>query len=231
MSRRLLFGSIAAAVVLAGGLATALTLTRGGSNAAPTTVTNAAAVSQLLDGLSQQGAALGSASAPVTLVEFADPQCPFCAAWAKQALPTIVERYVRTGKVRVVFNGMAFVGPESETALRTALAAARQNRLWNVLELLFANQGTENAGWVTESLLRSIGSSVPGLDVQRMLDERSSSAVDRALGEAGAVAKSLGVNQTPSFAVGRTGGTLKLVTISSLDPSGLTPSLDAALGS
>ncbi|HET7567780.1 MAG TPA: thioredoxin domain-containing protein [Gaiellaceae bacterium] len=231
MNRRLLVGSLAAAVLLAGGLAAALTLSGGGSKTAATTVVDSGPISRLLDGLPQHGAVLGEPSAPVTLVEFADPQCPYCAAWAEQALPTIVRKYVRTGKVRLVFNGMAFVGPDSETALRTALAAGRQNRLWNVIDLLFANQGTENTGWVTESLLRSIGATVSGLDVERMLDERSSDAVDRALGQAGAFARSAGVNMTPSFAVGKTGGTLQVVRISSLDPTGLTPSLDAALGS
>lgn len=231
MNRRPLIAAIAAALVLAGGLAAALTLTGGGSQQPATTVVDAGPISQLLAGVPQHGNALGSESAPVTLVEFADPQCPYCAAWARQALPTIVRKYVRTGKVRILFNGMAFVGPDSETALRTALAAGRQNRLWNVIDLLFANQGTENTGWVTDSLLRSIGSSVTGLDVQQMLDERSSDAVDRALVQAGQVAQSAGVNVTPSFAVGKTGGTFSVVHITSLDPSGLTPSLDAALGS
>lgn len=230
MSRRLLIGSIAAAVVLAGGLAAALALGGGGSKKPAAAVAGTAATARLLDGLPQQGTALGSASAPVTLVEFADPQCPYCADWARQALPTIVRDYVRTGKVRIVFDGMHFVGPDSETALRTALAAAAQNRFWNVLDLLYQNQGAENSGWVSDSLLRGIGSAVPGLDVQRMLDERSSAAVDRRLAEADALARSAGVNQTPSFAVGRTGGALTLVSISSLAPSGLTPSLDAALG-
>ena len=57
-----------------------------------------------------------------------------------------------------------------------ALAAGRQGRFWNVMELLYENQGTENAGWVTDSLLRSIGDAVPGLDTQKMLDDRDSPA-------------------------------------------------------
>ncbi len=184
----------------------------------------------MLDGIAQQGQALGSPDAPVTLVEFADPQCPYCAEWAKSSLPTIVRTYVRTGKVRLVFDGMAFVGADSDTALRTALAAGRQGRFWNVIELLFENQGTENTGWVTDSLLRSIGAAVPGLDAQRMLDERTSSDVESALANARALAQRAGVSQTPSFAVGRTGGQLRVVQLQSLAPSALTPSLDAALG-
>lgn len=183
----------------------------------------------MLSGVPQEGNVLGRAHAPVTLVEFADPQCPYCAQWEKSALPDVVSRYVRSGKVRIVFTGMDFVGRDSETALRSALAAGEQNRFWNVMELLYENQGTENTGWVTESLLASIGKSVPGLDWKAMLDDRNSKAVDRALAEAAASARENGVHATPSFAVGRTGGPLRLVGVTSSDVSGISPALDAAL--
>ena len=107
--------------------------------------------------------------------------------------------------MRIVFSGMHFVGPDSETALRTALAAAAQGRFWNVLELLYENQGTENTGWVTDSLLRSIGDAVPGLSTSRMLDERQSPAVERLLAQGDALAQQAGVNSTPTFAVGQNG--------------------------
>ena len=90
-----------------------------------------AAGATLLGGIPQHGTTLGNASAPVTLVEFADPQCPYCGLWERNALPDVIDHYVRTGKVRIVFNGLAFVGPDSETALRTALAAASLRGLAN----------------------------------------------------------------------------------------------------
>ena len=232
---RLLAGATGIAALVAAGLIAALAFTAGGGSKATTTAgatpRGASRVAALLHGIPQHGTTLGYASAPVTLVEFADPQCPFCADWAAESLPAIVRDYVRPGKVRLLFNGMSFVGPDSETALRTALAAGRQNRFWNVLDLLYANQGTENTGWVTDSLLRSVGSAVRGLDVQRMLDDRDSAAVQQGLAEAASLAQQAGVNSTPTFAVGRTGGTLQILRLSSLEPSALTPALDAALGS
>jgi protein-disulfide isomerase len=230
--RTLLVVSLVGALILGGSLVAALELTSGGHAtrhaAAPT---GAAGVAAMLDGIPQEGTALGWRRAPVTLVEFADPQCPYCAAWARSALPEIVRRYVRPGKVRLYFDGMTFVGADSTTALRTALAAGKQRRFWNVIELLYENQGEENTGWVTDSLLRSIGEAVPGLDTSRMLSDRGSAAVDHALSQAETVAQEAGVNATPTFAVGRTGGQLRLVHVTSLAPSGLAPFLDAALGS
>jgi len=229
--RRLLLASIGGAAIIAGALIGALALSSGGSSKhTSTTPVGVGRVAAMLHGIPQHGEVLGSPKAPVTLLEFADPQCPYCADWAKTSLPTIVRRYVRPGKVQIVFNGMAFVGPDSDAALRAALAAGRQNRFWNVIELLYENQGGENSGWVTDSLLRSIGESVPGLDPQRMLADRTSKAVEEELVSSQAFAQQSEVSSTPTFAVGRTGSQLQLVQIQSIEPSALTPSLDAALG-
>ncbi len=224
MSRRVLvIGAVVLAVVVAGALVAIFSL-RSSAEPQASAVLGGPKVANMLRGIPQDGTALGSPTAPVTLHEFADPQCPYCGAWERDGLPTIVSRYVRQGKVRIVFDGMAFVGPDSATALRTAFAAAGQNRLWNVLALLYENQGTENTGWVTEPLLRGVGAAVPGLDTERMLADRSSTGVDNAVAKASALAQQLGVNSTPTFAVGATGGQMQLV-----DAAGLTAALDAAL--
>ena len=226
VKRRLFISGVVAAGALAlGGLAASC----GGSQAPAATVKSGTQVSRLLAGIPQHGTSLGSPTAPVTLVEFADVQCPYCGQWARSALPAIVRRYVRPGRVRIVFAGLAFVGPDSSKALRTALAAGRQNRFWNVLELLYDNQGAENSGWVSDGLLRSIGNAVPGLDVGRMLDERDAASIDGELNAASALATSQGVNSTPSFAVSQRGGSLRIVNVTSLGADGIAPSLDAAL--
>ena len=139
-------------------IAASLLSSRSGATAEPASMPaqalgGVAEVTPLLDGIPQDGTALGRPDAPVTLVEYADLQCPYCAHWAIGALPTLVEDYVRAGKLRIEFRGLAFIGPDSETALRTALAAGRQDRLWHVVEILYANQGRENSGWVTDDLI------------------------------------------------------------------------------
>ncbi len=183
---------------------------------------------KILRGVPQDGIVLGHPDAPVTVVEFADLQCPYCAHWARDAFPTIVDDFVRTGRVRIVFRGLTFLGPDSDTALRAALAAGEQDRLWDVVHALFARQGAENTGWVTFDLLRSLGGA--GLDAGRMLDESRSPAVERELAaaaRAGAVARAPG---TPYFQAGPTGVALVPLRLTSLDAQSFAAELDRLLG-
>ena len=224
--------------IVAGGLAAALitvSVTKSGSSSSSppqaVAISGAADTSRMLAGIPQRGNVLGNASAPVTLVEYADIQCPYCGVWARDALPTLVDSYVRPGKVKLVFHGLAFVGPDSEPALRTALAAGAQNRLWNVVDLLFRNQGEENRGWVTEDLLSSIGQAVPGLDAQRMLDERNAGSTTAAVAADARAAQDAGVNSTPAFQAGLSGGQMEALTVDSLEASAFRPALDQLLAS
>lgn len=183
----------------------------------------------LFAGIEQHGAALGSPAAPVTLVEYADLQCPYCAQWARDALPTLVDEYVRPGKLRIVFRGLAFIGPESDTALRTAIAASGVNRMWDVVHGLYAAQGAENAGWVTDDLVLDIASGVPGLNGAKLLDDRWQDSIGAEMKRAAAAAEVAGVTGTPAFEIGRTGGRLQLVQLGSLGPEGIVPAIEAVL--
>jgi protein-disulfide isomerase len=183
----------------------------------------------LFAGLPQQGIALGSPKAPVTLVEYADLQCPYCAQWAQATLPTLVADYVRSGKLRIVFHGLAFIGPDSDKALRTAHAAGRENHLWDVVHGLYQRQGAENAGWVTDDLVEQIAAHVPGLDPATLLEDAREPTVEPQLKRAEAAAEAAGVQGTPAFQVGPTGGPLELVQVSSLGPEGIVPAIEASL--
>src|SRR6266540_2985067 len=101
----------------------------------------AAAVSAL-KGIPQSGVTLGSPDAPVTMVEFADLQCPFCAEYSRDVLPTLIDRYVRTGKVQLQLRLLRFLGPDSDRLARVAVAAAAQDRMWQFVELAYQRQGS-----------------------------------------------------------------------------------------
>jgi protein-disulfide isomerase len=183
-----------------------------------------------LVGIPQDDDVLGDPAAPVTLVEYADLQCPFCAEWADLAFPEVVDRYVKTGQVRLVFHGLASLGPDSEVALRTVVAAGAQDRLWEMVELLYANQGEENSGWVTDELVRRIGLAIPNLDVDQVFADRDADWVTERIEAWEQAAREAGIDSTPSFAAGPTGGAFERVEIGSLDVDGIAPALDGLLG-
>jgi len=227
-SRKTLYlGAVVVAAAVAAALL-ALSIAGGRSNK-PTTVAGASESAALLHGIPQRGTVLGAPDAPLRLVEYADLQCTFCARWSRDVLPTLVELYVRPGKLQIEFRGLAFVGPESEIALRTALAATGQNRLWDVVELLYRNQGDENSGWVNDKFMGSVLASVDGLDGARVLEERDGGAVTGAMSRAAAQATAAGVTGTPSFGLARTGEQLQRLDVAALDVPSFAGPLDAAL--
>lgn len=217
---------VAVALVIASQLGSS-----GASEAKPATaqLLGVADNAALLAGIPQHGTVLGSPKARVTLVEYADFQCPYCGEFSRNALPSLIADYVRTGKVRLVFRGLAFVGPESESALRAALAAERQNHLWNFMHLLYENQGAENSGWVTDGFIHSVAAGIAGVDIKRLLIDARSTSVTDEIAAAQRLATSDGVNSTPSFRVGRTGGALTALAVHSLDAAAFRPTLDRLL--
>jgi protein-disulfide isomerase len=207
----------------------------GGNSSPPSSTTvsalpDAAAVTQVFKGIPQQGNVLGKASAPVTMVEYVDLQCPVCRAFETEVMPTIVDRYVRTGKVKVEARTIAFIGPDSDRGRRAAIAASRQNRLFDFEQLLYANQGAENSGWLDDSMVTAAGKSIPGLDVQTLLDTRNSASVVDTAKRYDAQAKTDGVGGTPALYIGKSGGKLAAFSPSAApDVSALSAGLDRAL--
>jgi protein-disulfide isomerase len=190
-------------------------------------VTGIAQGSSLLRGIPQRGNLLGPPTAPVRLVEYADLQCPYCAVYARDVLPTLIHDYVRSGKVQLEYRGLAFLGPGSVSALRTATAAGAQNRMWNVLELLFRYQGPENA-WVTDDLLRSTVTAA-GADATRVFGARGSVAVTQTIERWARDANTAGVTGTPTFFFGRRGAPLDRLALTTLDISQFRTALDGAM--
>jgi len=113
--------------------------------------------------------------------------------------------------------------------LRTAVAAGRKNHLWDVVHGLYVSQGAENTGWVNDTLVRDIAGGVPGLEPDELLSTRWEKTIDPELERFAAAAKAAGVNGTPAFQVGPTGGRLERVEVASLGPEGIVPAIDAAL--
>jgi protein-disulfide isomerase len=87
------------------------------------------------------GPILGSASAPVTIIEFSDFQCSYCKRFWADTLPKLKEAYIDQGKVRFIYRHFAILGKHSEQAAQAAECAAEQGKFWEYHDQLFKNQG------------------------------------------------------------------------------------------
>jgi protein-disulfide isomerase len=191
-------------------------------------MTPAEDVAALYEGIPQKGIRLGAADAPATLVEIADLQCPFCAQYSTQALPTIVQDYVRTGRIAYELRIRSFLGRDSVRAAGAAAEAANENRMYQFVDLFYRHQGPENSGYADADFMREIAGQVQGLDVDRVVaaadDPLSYPAVRR--GEE--FARRIGSTGTPDFYL-RRDGQLTPLAVQGTAPEDYAAALDAAL--
>jgi protein-disulfide isomerase len=190
----------------------------------------AASVDSLFRGIPQHGTTLGRSSAPVTLTEYIDLQCPYCQEFETSVVPGLVTKYVRTGKLKIVMRPWAFIGPDSVRGQAAVLAAAEQNRAFDYAALLYVNQGTENTGWLSDGMVTNTATSIPGLKVHTLLSAQSSSAVKAAQKQVDADATADAVSSTPTIFVGPSGSHGTEVTLASpTDGAAVVRAIDAAL--
>jgi protein-disulfide isomerase len=182
----------------------------------------------MLQGISQRGTSLGDPTARLVLTEFADLQCPFCRDYAVNVLPQIIQRYVRTKKLRLELRLRSFIGADSDVAARAAHAAATRNRMWNFVDLFYRNQGPENTGYVTDSFLTRLATAA-GVAPKLVLDGSTSAALEQPLRAAEAEAQAAGLTSTPSFLIGPKAGQGNVVNVGRLDISAFSAAIDARL--
>ncbi|HEU4974531.1 MAG TPA: DsbA family protein [Baekduia sp.] len=229
MSRPLTALAVVLGVATAVVVAAILASSGGGHAATAQRSSGSRDVTGVLRGIPQHGLVLGRPDAPVLLVEFADPQCPFCKEFADGPWPEIVRRYVRAGKVRMELRLMTFLGPDSERGARALLAAGQQDRLWDAAARFYAVQGEENTGYATDAFLRRVLGGVDGLDVRRAMRARASATVDGELGAVHSLASRYGVTSTPTLLIGTSDANLHSIGSGTPSVPQVSASIDAEL--
>jgi protein-disulfide isomerase len=203
------------------------------SRATNTPTTAVTEVTSLLAGIPQSANALGSPKAPVALQYFGDLECPFCREFTLSALPTLIGKYVRTGKLKIEYQNLETATGDAET-FRTqqvaALAAGKQQKLWFYIELFYHEQRADGTGYVTESYLQGLAKQVPGLDLASWTAARNDPAFTDAITSDAQTANNAGFTSTPSFLIARTGGTPRHLEPASLtDPSSFEAAIETLL--
>jgi protein-disulfide isomerase len=198
VNRRYIVGAIVAALAVVGVLV-GLSLAGGDDESvSPDSLAGVQEVQRELQGIPQDGIVLGRPDAPVTIVEFADISCPACAESSRTTLRTVIDRWVRDGDAKLEFRPIAFINPSSERGALGALAAARQNGLWQFVGVAYENQGSESDDWFPEDLQETVVERL-GLDVDRWRADFEGDAVVSEFFDHEAAASEAGVRQTPTF--------------------------------
>ncbi len=133
----------------------------------------------------------GSPDAPVTITEYADFQCPFCAS-ARTKVEEVLREY--PGQVRLVFKNFPLsFHPDSILAHRAALAAEKQGKFWEMHDLIFSNQRAMKHDDLF-NMARSLG-----LDMDRFARDLQDQGIQSQIDAEQREGKRIGVDGTPTF--------------------------------
>lgn len=175
---------------------------------------NVAAVSSLLSGIPQSGNSLGSPTAPVTMQYFGDLQCPVCQAFTLDSLPQVIAKDVRPGTLKIQYRSLQTATPDAPTFREqqaAALAAGRQNLMWNYIELFYREQGQEGSNYVTPDYLAGLARQTPALNAADWSTIRTSPVLSNQVAGDEDAAAAAGLDSTPSLIVTGKHGTKTLV--------------------
>jgi protein-disulfide isomerase len=141
---------------------------------------------------------LGRRDAPVTIIEFTDLQCPYCARFAAETFPQLRRNFIDTGRVRFASRDLPL--PRHAQAVPAAVAArcaGEQGRFWEYREALFAARATLSPELYV-ALARRLG-----LDEPRFAACRADGRQEANVRSDVALAAGSGITGTPSFVIGR----------------------------
>jgi protein-disulfide isomerase len=157
---------------------------------------------KLLSPSMMNASALGNDQAKITIVEFADYQCPFCAQFNKETKDSIIENFVDTGKAKFLYKDL-IVNDASDKASTLAAAAsyyaAEQGMYWAYHDELFKNSNGENTGWVTKDNLKQFANNVRVPDLMKFSDCVDTGKYNDVVSENDSFARNIGLQSTPSF--------------------------------
>ncbi len=143
---------------------------------------------------------LGDPKAPVTLIEYGDYQCPFCARFFKGAETQIRASYIKDGKVRMVFRNLSFLGPESTAAALAAECAKDQGKFWPFHDAIYDAEhkdAEENSGNLNRALFLGVAGNT-GMDVKAFTSCFDGKKYADEVVKQNDSARALGVNSTPT---------------------------------
>ncbi len=139
----------------------------------------------------------GPVDAPITMVVYSDYQCPFCAGWSHETLPTMRE-YAAAGELRIEWRDINILSEVSERASIASYAAGLQGRFWEYHEALFPEGEIRSASELTDQGLVELAVEV-GLDEDRFVEDMTAADTVDAIDRNAQEGLAAGVSSTPAF--------------------------------
>ncbi|MEV4420921.1 thioredoxin domain-containing protein [Patulibacter sp. NPDC049589] len=146
---------------------------------------------------------VGSARAPLQLVEYGDFRCPSCVAMLDDDVVGVLAHWVDAGRLRFTWRDFAILGPDSVLAAEAGRAAARQDRFWPMHQELFHAFGSGTLRATVPGLVRiARRAGVP--DLARFRRDVVSAGTRGFVARSARVARARGLGSTPTFAANGT---------------------------
>lgn len=140
----------------------------------------------------------GNKDAKVTVIEFADFQCPFCEQWYKQVGLNLIKDYVDTGKVKFAFRQYPFLGQESTWAAVASECANEQGKFWEYHDYLYTHQGAENSGAFAKDKLIGFAGNISGINIDQFSTCLNSDKYAKQVADDLSAGQKAGVSGTPT---------------------------------
>jgi len=154
---------------------------------------------------------LGSTSAPITIVEFGDYQCEACYHWYHNTRADIIDNYIETGKVNLVFMDLPFLGRDSITAAQATYCADDQGKYWEYHETLYNFQEAIDNGWASKDRLVSFAFNLD-MNMDEFNDCMDSSKYAKRVKANYDESQRFGAEATPTFLIISPDGNMKKIT-------------------
>ena len=154
---------------------------------------------------------LGSASAPITIVEFGDYQCEACYHWYHNTRADIIDNYIDTGEANLVFMDLPFLGRDSITAAQATYCADDQGKYWEYHETLYNFQEAIDNGWASKDRLVSFAFNLD-MNLDEFNDCMDSSKYAKRVKANYDESQRFGAEATPTFLIISPDGNMKKIT-------------------
>ncbi|MGA8915339.1 MAG: thioredoxin domain-containing protein [Nitrososphaeraceae archaeon] len=206
LNKKAIVVGVVLAVVIIGGSAIAF-LPASQNNPKPSTQSNEFddIFKKLTRPVVQNASALGSNTANITIVEFGDYKCQYCARFHRETKSQLIDNFVDTGQVKFMFKDFVVndrpLDKQSTLASRASYCAADQGKYWQYHDEVYDNSKGEDVGWVTKEILNRFALNVQVPDLMKFSECVDSQKYNDVVAQNNELARSLGVSATPTFLI------------------------------